>query len=457
MKIGVCGLGFVGSAIITSLATHGFILDQNLFVYDKYKGFGSFDDLLNCDMIFLALPTPYCDLKNEYDKSAIVETINKLYNYTGYILIKSTIEPGTCQNIDPLHKLKIIHNPEFLTARTAFHDFHNQQHIVLGKAHDFDITFVISFYNRYYRGTISVCTSMESEIMKIAINSFYAIKVQTFTEIYLMCKKMGANYDTVKEMMLNNGWINKMHTSVPGPDGNISYGGLCFPKDTMALCSFMERNNIPNKVLEATIKERNQMRNEKKIDLRTSCILKNINNKKMAELSNASFCEPVPVNPVTNPVTSPLKESVLNFDKQAFTEMYKDRKCSELNNVELLKMLLIRCSDPGNPNPVLKNGVEKLMRQLHGEMPLIPKAKFNTNMQNKGYKPKNERKFEEKSNTDQANVDNRPDFPIPVPMHTKSNYHGRHKMEKSESMTVNHDCPPTMDQKAMRSKRSFKN
>ena len=62
--------------------------------------------------------------------------------------------------------------------------------------------------------------------------------------------------------MLKNNWINPMHTNVPGQDGNISYGGMCFPKDTNALNSFMEKNNIPNKVLDATINERNQMRKD---------------------------------------------------------------------------------------------------------------------------------------------------------------------------------------------------
>ena len=40
-------------------------------------------------------------------------------------------------------------------------------------------------------------------------------------------------------MMIGNGNINPDHTSVPGPDGNISYGGYCFPKDTNALNEYM--------------------------------------------------------------------------------------------------------------------------------------------------------------------------------------------------------------------------
>jgi len=41
----------------------------------------------------------------------------------------------------------------------------------------------------------------------------------------------------------------------------LSYGGLCFPKDTNALLSDMIKQNSIHSVLEAVINERNNMRN----------------------------------------------------------------------------------------------------------------------------------------------------------------------------------------------------
>jgi UDP-glucose 6-dehydrogenase len=49
---------------------------------------------------------------------------------------------------------------------------------------------------------------------------------------------------------------------VPGPDGELSYGGMCFPKDTLALLYFLKNNNVQHSVVEATINERNTMRND---------------------------------------------------------------------------------------------------------------------------------------------------------------------------------------------------
>ena len=60
--------------------------------------------------------------------------------------------------------------------------------------------------------------------------------------------------------MLKNEWINPMHTNVPGNDGNISFGGLCFPKDITALNTYLSDLNIPHKVIESVISERNEMR-----------------------------------------------------------------------------------------------------------------------------------------------------------------------------------------------------
>ena len=73
---------------------------------------------------------------------------------------------------------------------------------------------------------------------------------------------MDIDYNNVRDLMLKNGWINPMHTIVPGTDGQLSYGVLCFPKDTNALLQFMKLKGVPHKVLDATVNERNDMRSD---------------------------------------------------------------------------------------------------------------------------------------------------------------------------------------------------
>lgn len=264
-SVGIVGFGFVGSAIYNSLK----FKNANVEYYDKYKcgGVKSLEDMLDTNILFLCLPTKFNNLTKTYDKSAIYDVACELdkYKYNGSIIIKSTVEPQTTETLAQTYPdLNFIHNPEFLTAATASYDFHNQTHIVLGKSAtctNNHLEQVKQFYeNNYPDAKISISTSTESECMKIFVNCFYASKIQIFNEFYSLCKKMNADFDKVKDMMLNNEWINPMHTNVPGTDGLLSYGGLCFPKDTNALLNFMKTMKSPNKVLESVVIERNEMR-----------------------------------------------------------------------------------------------------------------------------------------------------------------------------------------------------
>ena len=78
--------------------------------------------------------------------------------------------------------------------------------------------------------------------------------------MYDLCNKLDSDFNTVRNLILNNGWVNKMHTTVPGPDGKLSYGVACFPKDTQALYNTMLEHGSICEVLGSTISERNKMR-----------------------------------------------------------------------------------------------------------------------------------------------------------------------------------------------------
>lgn len=273
MKVSIIGLGFVGCAMYKSFQLKNDELNEpyEIYGYDKYKngGIGSLESCLNSEIIFLALPTEYNESTKEYDKTPIYSVLDELESnkYNKCIIVKSTVEPTTTDLLQEKYPdMNFIHNPEFLTARTAFEDCHNQTHIVLGKTNQCDPDLyksTIIFYKKIYQeAEISKCSSIESESMKIFCNSFYAIKVQFFNELYLLSQKLNADYDIIIQLMLKNNWINPMHTNVPGPDGKLSYGGLCFPKDTNALLQIMKKHYSEHKILESCIEERNEMRED---------------------------------------------------------------------------------------------------------------------------------------------------------------------------------------------------
>jgi len=258
INIGLIGLGFVGGALKKSFEEKNI----NIVCYDKYKngGIGNIKDTLQTDITFLCLPT---QLKNKmFDLCGLNEILNYYNNkkYEGDVVIKSTLTPMTCNNfIKKYSKLNIVHNPEFLSAKTAYEDFHNQKHIVIGGNSDL----LFEFYKFFYpKSDISIMNHIESESLKIFSNSFYSVKIQFFNELYDMCQKLdNCDYNIIKKGIIKNGWVNEQHTSVPGSDGKLSYGGACFPKDTTALLQYLLNENIRCKVLNATVIENMEMRN----------------------------------------------------------------------------------------------------------------------------------------------------------------------------------------------------
>ncbi len=260
MKIGVIGIGMVGNAV------HKFFKFRKYHTigYDKYKPkfSGTWDDVIGQDILFLCLPTQYNPEIGEYDKSAIQEVCKSLNdsNYRGIVVIKSTIEPGTCKELNKKYEnLSIFHNPEFLSARTAVEDFATQNHIVIGQSSNYNerdyVRLRALFKKEFPKAKFSISSTWESEAMKIFCNCFYAVKIGFFNELYALCKKNNQQFSVIRDMMLKNTWINPMHTNVPGPDEKVGYGGACFPKDTNALNQYIKRNNTIRGILDASCKE----------------------------------------------------------------------------------------------------------------------------------------------------------------------------------------------------------
>ena len=133
LSIGIIGIGYVGGAIQTLLEKNKHLY-SSIVVHDKYKQINTFIDILNTDILFICLPTPYDESFKNFNMSEIDNVINNLnnFNYKGLIIIKSTILPTYCTTKNDIFtNLKLFHNPEFLSAKTAVEDFEKQTHIVL--------------------------------------------------------------------------------------------------------------------------------------------------------------------------------------------------------------------------------------------------------------------------------------------------------------------------------------
>lgn len=269
LRVGIIGLGVVGHALHVAFRKRGCLIST----YDKFRSSDTLIDCLKTDLLFLALPTPYSAKHNGYNLEAIQEVCQylSLHAYNGIVLLKSTVLPGTTALLANRYPaLQFVHNPEFLSAATAVLDVEEQRHIVFGYHLSVSKTQrsrLREFHTTHFpHATISECDCHESEAMKLFVNAFYAVKIQFSNELWDLCRITQIDYNRVKALMVQNGWLAPYHLDVPGHDGQLSYGGACFPKDTNALRACMRVHGTRCGVLEATIKERNDMREEQALE-----------------------------------------------------------------------------------------------------------------------------------------------------------------------------------------------
>lgn len=251
MTIGIIGQGFVGNAVYKKFSNFFQVLTYDI---DSSLCNSSFEKIKEfCNVVFICVPTPMnndgsCDI-------SIVESVIKKFNDAKSVILvnKSTVIPGTTERLNSIYKKnQIIFNPEFLTERNAVKDYENQERIILGGPRP-ATTLVKNIFSKVFPQSVIIKTgSTHAEMIKYFTNSFLATKVSFANEIYQLCEKLNLDYDKVIEYSTYDKRIGNSHLSVPGPDGDLGFGGHCFPKDLSALIYLTDKLGTVNNILKST-------------------------------------------------------------------------------------------------------------------------------------------------------------------------------------------------------------
>lgn len=229
ITVGIIGCGFVGSALKVWLEENN--PNVKIVVSDPPKGMN--DDISGADVYFLQIHMQ-TELDGTQDLTLMKSLIKALPDRP--VFVRTTILPGTSELLSKETGHKVYFMPEFLTERTYIEDFKTQPMVFTGEV---DLLSKI-FVGKHY----VVMSPIEAEITKYAHNVFGALKVTYFNAVADYCRKHGADYAKVHEGCLLSGYINDVHTQVPGPDGKYGYGGKCFPKDVNALAAWAKDEPI---------------------------------------------------------------------------------------------------------------------------------------------------------------------------------------------------------------------
>ena len=248
--VGIVGNGFVGNALYQNLRDK---VQCKVYDVDKNRSFNTLEEVVEQEYVFVCLPTPMrkdgsCDLSilEKFFEDIEEMDLNILEERT--FIIKSTVPIGTTKRLAEKHSLTwIVHNPEFLTARNAVHDFKTAQRTVLGGDSLLTSRVAQLYWGYLHYGEdhkIIHCSSDESEAIKYFSNTFLAYKVAYFNKVYDMCEAVGMKYDVVREAITYDRRIGKSHTKVPGIDRDRGFGGTCFPKDLNSLIRQMDKYEV---------------------------------------------------------------------------------------------------------------------------------------------------------------------------------------------------------------------
>lgn len=260
-KIGIIGLGFVGTAIRDAYDEP--LNELVLIDSDPRKVcFGTYNDLKDAEAVFVCVPSPMgpngqCDV-------SILEGVLKNIKAIGYdnvIISKVTAIPSEYERLQAEYP-NLVHVPEFLTAANASIEYVSETDSIIGgkiTAYQREAQRIISIGQPNIKN-VAFCSIGEAALAKYIINTFLATKVVFMNEMYQLAESCGYDWRKMRILIDVDDRIGKSHTRVPGPDGTFGFGGMCFPKDVAALLQFAKEKNIPMNILEMAAKKNTLLR-----------------------------------------------------------------------------------------------------------------------------------------------------------------------------------------------------
>lgn len=275
MKIGVVGLGYIGSVTAGVLAeagnkVTGIEIDQNRLdafkkgespIYEpglrellrknkaRLNFTSDYSELKDADVAFITVPTP--TVNGRIDLSYVFSAVKSVSgaNKKAAIVIKSTVVPGTAKKVRTETGMDVVSNPEFTKEGTAVEDTRRPDRVIIG-AKDKKSASLVEKIWKFTKSPVLKTTNENAELIKYASNSFLATKISFINEIADLCETIpGCDVEVVAKGMGFDKRISPYFLKA-----GIGYGGSCFPKDTAAIADFAKEKGSPLTLVESAIK-----------------------------------------------------------------------------------------------------------------------------------------------------------------------------------------------------------
>lgn len=257
MRVGVIGLGYVGTAVATCFAPHHEVVTWDARDEAPYPT----DALSTTDFSIVCVPTP-ASASGAADLTAVEAAVTALPCVR--ILLKSTVPPGTTDRLCATTGKGICLWPEYI-GQSSYYNPHfptsiaDVPFVIVGGEPNLrrwfidKLTLVLGPTKHYFQ-----CTAVEAELAKYAENAFIATKVTFANEFRCIAETFGADWHTVREAWLLDPRMERMHTAAFGD--NRGFEGKCLPKDLGAILAAAAASGYTAGLLEQVLESNERFR-----------------------------------------------------------------------------------------------------------------------------------------------------------------------------------------------------
>ena len=225
----IVGYGVVGHNLCNELQ----VLQPH--IYDKYKTEHNTKEDKKYDFAFICVDTPF----NENEDCDIAQVRNAIQENDAEIyIIKSTVLPNTTEHLRKELNKNIIFSPEYYGGTQHCNNFEFNFTILGGeKEHCLKVQQLLQYvYDA--RHTFRIVDSRTAELTKYMENSFLGVKVAFCCQFYEIAKKLGINYEELRELFILDPRVNDSHTFVY--EEHPYYKSHCLDKDIPAIANYVD-------------------------------------------------------------------------------------------------------------------------------------------------------------------------------------------------------------------------
>ncbi|SDN59600.1 GDP-mannose 6-dehydrogenase [Paenibacillus sp. yr247] len=187
------------------------------------------------------------------------------------IIIRSTVPPGTCREIEHIiarsgkridQDFTVVSNPEFLREGTSIEDYFHPPYTLIGTHNEQALDMLRRIYGPINAPILETDREV-AEMIKYVNNSFHALKVVFANEIGALCHSMGVDPHTLMDLFCQDRHLNISPAYLkPG----FAFGGSCLPKDLKALNAMARSRNVEMSVL-SSVERSNALLIERALEL----------------------------------------------------------------------------------------------------------------------------------------------------------------------------------------------